>query len=39
LASHLVKRPGLDLFEAPYILLYNNHKLSQHSFILLERFR
>jgi len=27
------------LADSPYFLLYNNHKLSQHSFILLERFR
>jgi hypothetical protein len=30
---------GGGVFNLPYILLYNNHKLSQHSFILLERFR
>jgi hypothetical protein len=38
LPSHMVKRAG-NAFSLPYILLYNNHKLLQHSFILLERFR
>ncbi len=50
LPSHMVKRAGgigpnegdpadVILSDSRYFLLYNNHKLSQHSFILLERFR
>ncbi|HEV2479320.1 MAG TPA: beta-ketoacyl synthase chain length factor [Puia sp.] len=38
LPSHLVKKAGI-INEMQYILLYNNHKLMQHSFILLERYR
>ena len=49
LPPHMAKPAGANPYEAepsvvviprsPYILLYNNHKLIQHSFILLERFR
>ena len=40
LPQHMIKRPGSSRrADLRYILLYNNHKLSQHSFILLERFR
>jgi hypothetical protein len=49
LPSHMVKRSGgirpnegepadVILSDSRYFLLYNNHKLLQHSFILLERF-
>ena len=39
LPQHMVKRPGAAQHaRLRYILLYNNHKLSQHSFMLLERF-
>lgn len=38
LPQHMIKTPGHN-DGSPYFLLYNNHKLSQHSFILLERFR
>ena len=36
---HMVKRGGVPPADLRYVLLYNNHKLWQHSFILLERFR
>ncbi|HWB94278.1 MAG TPA: beta-ketoacyl synthase chain length factor [Puia sp.] len=38
LPQHMVKRPGA-ITGLRYILLYNNHKLVQHSFMLIERFR
>lgn len=38
LPPHMVKRYGA-IDGLRYILLYNNHKVTQHSFILLERFR
>jgi hypothetical protein len=38
LPGHMIKKTG-NSTDVQYILLYNNHKLSQHSFILLERFR
>lgn len=37
LPDHMVKRDALNT-DHRYILLYNNYKLCQHSFILLERF-
>jgi hypothetical protein len=37
LPSHLIKKTGAST-DLQYILLYNNHKLVQHSFMLLERF-
>jgi hypothetical protein len=37
LPDHMVKRDALNA-DYQYILLYNNYKLCQHSFILLERF-
>lgn len=38
LPPHMVKRPG-SLTTPSHILLYNNHKLTQHSFIVLQRLR
>ena len=38
LPGHMLKRPGIAT-DLQYILLYNSHKLTQHSFILLQRFR
>ncbi len=37
LPDHLIKHPG-DNTRYKYIFLYNNYQLTQHSFILLERF-
>jgi Beta-ketoacyl synthase, N-terminal domain len=38
LPGHMIKKAG-NTAGWQYMLIYNNHKLTQHSFILLERFR